>query len=372
MPHIMKQMISFFLTTKCNLNCIYCYNSVERNKVKDITLPFECAKSGIDWYWANTSSRHIRFYGPGEPTQAYELMRKITEYAKGKSDKVTMEIQTNGVFNAKVREWLLNNANIIWLSFDGTPDIQNHNRPVRNGKPSSPIIESNAKWLIKHSNERDLMVGARVTMTDNNNDRQIEMVDYFSSLGIKYIWTNPLFYSVDEKPVCFDIEKQSTFHFNMDEYIKRYLEARIYAEKKGVFWGSFLAVNFDGESCYNCRACSPTPHLTPDGYLSACDMVVLGQNAHHMDCLIYGRWDSNSKKFELDNEKIRSLRERKSTNLSLQHCNQCEVRLHCGGYCLGEVVNETGKLNGIPSKCSAVKRLYHEIGECQPYPFLHP
>lgn len=28
MPHINKQMASFFLTTKCNLRCVYCYNAI--------------------------------------------------------------------------------------------------------------------------------------------------------------------------------------------------------------------------------------------------------------------------------------------------------------------------------------------------------
>lgn len=372
MPHIRKQMISFFLTTKCNLSCIYCYNVEERKKIQEITLPFECAKAGIDWFWKSSESRHIRFYGPGEPTQAFELMQKITAYAKSKSDCVSMEIQTNGVFGTEVRDWLLNNANIIWLSFDGTPDIQNYNRPTRNGKASAPIIEANAKWLISNSKGKDLMVGARVTMTDDNIERQIEMVNYFNSLGIKHVWTNPLFYAVDEKPVCYDLEKQKEYHFDMDKYLDEYLKARVYAQSKSVFWGSFLAVNFDGESCYNCRACTPTPHLTPDGYVSACDMVVLGQKAYHMDCLVYGRWNFESKEFEFDDKKIHELRERKSTNPSFSHCTHCEAQLHCGGYCLGEVVNETGVLNGIPSKCSAVKKLYQKLGECKPYEFLHP
>ena len=75
MPHVKKQMISFFLTTRCNLNCIYCYNKVERKKIKEKTLPFEIAKAGIDYFFENNNSRHIRFYGPGEPTQEFALMR---------------------------------------------------------------------------------------------------------------------------------------------------------------------------------------------------------------------------------------------------------------------------------------------------------
>ena len=67
MPHSNKKMISFFLTTKCNLCCRYCYNAKERNCIVEQTLNFEIAKNGIDWYFNNNPSRHIRFYGPGEP-----------------------------------------------------------------------------------------------------------------------------------------------------------------------------------------------------------------------------------------------------------------------------------------------------------------
>ena len=75
-------MISFFLTTKCNLCCRYCYNAKERNCIVEQTLNFEIAKNGIDWYFNNNPSRHIRFYGPGEPTQEFEMLKRITEYAK--------------------------------------------------------------------------------------------------------------------------------------------------------------------------------------------------------------------------------------------------------------------------------------------------
>lgn len=77
MPHCNKKMLSFFLTTKCNLCCIYCYNAKTRNEIKEHTLPFEIAKAGIDWYFEKNDSRHIRFYGPGEPTQEFELLKKI-------------------------------------------------------------------------------------------------------------------------------------------------------------------------------------------------------------------------------------------------------------------------------------------------------
>ena len=382
MPHCNKKMISFFLTTKCNLCCRYCYNANERNAIKEQTLPFEIAKAGIEWYFANTSHRHIRFYGPGEPTQEFELMKSITDYAKNypvHGDKVTVEIQTNGVFNKAVRDWTIENVNIMWMSFDGMKDVHAFNRPLNpkyfvdfNGKTSADVLEDNVRWLNENKGNRNLMVGARVTITDRNIDKQLEMVDYFCDLGIRHVWTNPLFYSVGKIPVIED-EKKRNYHFDMDLYLDKFEEAYRYARRKGMFWGSFLMINFDGKSAYHCRSCIPlsAPHLTPDGYISACDMVILGAEPFHMDPFIVGRWDGKQQRFIFDKEKIKALNSRKSTEIA--HCKDCPVQLHCGGYCLGEIVNETGRLDGQKVvKCAAVRRLYKDIGACEKFPYLHP
>lgn len=383
MPHCNKQMISFFLTTKCNLCCRYCYNAKERNEIPEQTLPINIAKAGIDWYFSTNESRHIRFYGPGEPTQEFGKLVEITEYARNhpnRGNDVTAEIQTNGVFLNNVRDWMLDNINIVWMSFDGMPDVQNYNRPLNpkysnlfDGRTSAEVLESNVRWLIDNKQERNIMVGARVTITNTNVAKQREMADYFSSLGIRYVWTNPLFYSVGKKPVQDDIQKQKAYHFDMNAYLSNYLDAYYYAKEKGLFWGSFLTINFDGESEYHCRCCTPlnAPHLTPDGYISACDMVVLGSEPYHMSPFIVGKWNSETNSFDIDYDKVNALNERKST--SIAHCKDCPAKLHCGGYCLGETVNETGKLDGQNLiKCAAVRYLYTQLGSCKPYPYLHP
>lgn len=383
MSHCNKRMISFFLTTKCNLCCRYCYNAKERNEIDEQTIPLCIAKAGIDWYFSNNDSRHIRFYGPGEPTQEFDKLKAITEYAKSHANRgedVTVEIQTNGVFTESICSWMLENLNIIWMSFDGMRDIQDYNRPLNpkfqheyGNHSSAEVLERNVKWLINNKADRNLMVGARVTITDKNIDKQIEMVNYFFSLGIRHVWTNPLFYGVGKKPVCEDEVKKYAYHFDMESYLQNYLDAYYYAQSKGMFWGSFLTINFDGESSYHCRCCTPlkAPHLTPDGYISACDMVVLGSEAYHMDPFIVGKWNQDKGGFDFDNNKIRALNERKSTNM--KHCANCPAKLHCGGYCLGETVNESGRLDGQNAvKCAAIRYLYSKLGSCAPYPFLHP
>ena len=369
MPHANKRMISFFLTTQCNLRCIYCYNVREREK-ESSTISLDFAKAGIDHFFGSSDCRHIRFYGPGEPTQAFDVMRNIYDYAYMKAnDKITAEIQTNGVFNENVRQWLGEKIGIIWMSFDGTPDIQDYNRPTKNNHSSSPIIEENIRWLCENSKA---IVGARVTMTSKNIHRQKEMVDYFFNLGIKHVWTNPLFPSVEDIAVCNDKVRADQYEFDMDVYVDGYISAFSYAKNRGVFWGSFLTCNFDGKSKYNCRACLPMPHLTPDGFISACDMVTSGRHAYHMSPFIIGKWDEKNNKIDWDKVKIETLQSRSVYNMP--GCKGCIAAENCGGYCLGEVLNETGNLFGKkPHTCKAIIKLFNKIGVSEEsYEYLHP
>jgi uncharacterized protein len=147
------------------------------------TLSFEIAKAGINFFFSGNVSRHIRFYGPGEPTQEIELMKRIVDYAGSiAGDKLVVELQTNGVFAHRDRDWLLNSINIMWISFDGEPDIHDAQRHFPDGSSTSPYIEKNIQWLMTQKRNQNFMVGARVTITDKNIERQKSMVDYFFNL----------------------------------------------------------------------------------------------------------------------------------------------------------------------------------------------
>lgn len=90
-----------------------------------------------------------------------------------------------------------------------------------------------------------------------------------------------------------------------------------------------------------------------------------------MDCFIVAKWNEHTKQFDWDMDKVRTLYERKSTNLS--DCYNCPVKLHCGGCYLGETMNEFGCLDKHNfTKCNAIRRLYKALGPCRPYTYLHP
>lgn len=376
MPHADKQMISFFLTTKCNLCCTYCYNIEEREKLEEITLPLEIANAGIDWYFKNNASRHIRFYGPGEPSYELQLMKDITNYAfEVGGSGVTAEIQTNGIWSEDARNWILDNLNIVWMSFDGLPETHNKLRPMNpkyigdfGGRTSAEIVEDNTKWLIQNKGGRNLVVGARVTMTNDNIKQQREMIDYFYDLGIRYVWTNPLFASV-----CVTPYRDCKDYFDMNTYVDHYIWAYKYAKSKRMFWGSFLIINFDSDTVHHCRACTPlnAPHITPDGYLSACDLVLLGSQKSHMLPFVFGKWDERTKQFDIYQGKVKDLMDRRVEDM--KHCQSCDVKNYCAGYCPGEVLNETGSLYGRKERaCVAIKRLFKELGKLEKFELMHP
>lgn len=363
LSHYKKEMLSVFVTTECNLSCDYCFTNKYEDAHRNQTVDIDFVKKGIDDYFKTDYLRHIRFFGAGEPTVKLSLIKEICRYAREKGgDSVTFEIQTNGSFSEDAAVWISQNINIIWISCDGTPDIHDsHRKCLDSSKKSSDLIEKNIKIIKRYDN----FVGIRATITNENINRQIEMIKYFNNLGIKHIWVDPIFPSVGETV------SENTFDNML--FAEKFLDACKFAETCGIFYGSILTCNFADSVTKHCRACLPVPHLTTDGYVSACDMALFGKDENHMSqYFIYGKWNETKKEIEYDNNKIDRLRSRDINNM--EHCRECNSKEHCGGYCLGEVLNETKDLFGQKKGvCEAIRYLDSEMTESQrKYAYTHP
>lgn len=362
--HYRKDCISILMTTRCNLSCNYCY--LQASSLDEQSIDLEFAKQGIRDFFTKKESRHIRFFGAGEPTLEFNKIVTIKNFASELAgDDLVVEIQTNGVFSTKVARWLAKNANIIWISCDGPPDIQNYLRPTKGGKKTSHILERNI--LILQNESVNAVVGIRATITPKNILRQKEMILYFESLGIKAIFSDPEFPPVENDPknVRKDVNGSD---FNL-EYAKEFLKAKKFAEQRNIFYGSIFTVNFDEKTEIFCRSCIPSPHLTTDGFVSCCDMSYMGDILPE---LIYGKYNPERTLIEYNQERILSIRTRKASNLL--DCKGCEILYHCAGACLGEGLNETGRLLGVKKDyCEAIKYLAKNLDlNKDRYPYLHP
>lgn len=351
MPYCHKKCLSFLLTTRCNLACKYCYGN---RKIEYRKLDIDFAKCAIDEFVGKGTTDIIRFFADGEPTTEPELMKEIYEYAIKVNPNVKAEIQTNGVFNEELAYWLAMHMDEIWISMDLLPDANDVNRVTKNGQPTSPLIEKTLRYLDSIKDKR-AMVGVRGTITVENINRQIEAIDYFAdNFNVTHIWVDPIFAPVDRDEK--EIEEISIMAF-----AKEFVKAHRYADQKGTFYESNFTTNFDGETDRNCRSCVPMPHLTTDGYVSACEMATIGRNPGHMDVFIYGKYDKENNKIVYNFDRIRILQSRNIDNLP--DCKLCIAQKHCAGYCPGETQNENLNLFKIKDKiCKPLRYIYSEIG----------
>ncbi len=367
MAHVRKQQISFFLTTKCNLRCKYCYTKKSNFRKEHQILDFNFAKRGLNDFFRDYSSRQIRFYATGEPTIEINLMKKIKDYAyKLAGNNLKTELQTNGYFSRKIAEWISENIDILWISCDGPPEFQNIQRPMINGNPISKIVEDNIKFFAKKKN---IQVGIRATLTPLTIYKQTEIVDYFKNLGIKYINVHPAALPIDSE------SNNKIFQWHPIEFAKNFLIAHNQAKRIGIFYNSLYIANFDEKTRYACRACIPYPHLTTDGYVSCCDFAQFGPDylPGPLQQLIYGKYIPKEDRIIYDEEKISKIRSRCVENLKKDPCKNCKFIYYCAGGCLGQVVNETGSLMGIHKRnCKITKYLAERIslGE-KLWPILH-
>jgi len=346
MPTVNAKYISIFVTTDCDLGCSYCYAQQGRdNNVIDV----EFAKVAIDDFFSKYPHRGIRFQGGGEPTLRLNAMREILDYSRSKWGEVNVELQTHGAFDKETLKWITDNVDIVWVSHDGLPDVQNIHRPDMQGGKTNLVVENNIKSLIKSG----LTVGIRCCITTLNVHRQVEIVDYLSSLGVKTIYGDNIF-STDANEYMNQLYSVPSWQ----DYTEGFIKAKKRAKKIGVFYGSWLTVNFHSETTHNCSSCIPFPRLTTDGYVSSCDVTSLGKDGP--DIFIYGKWNSITKQIDYNKKQSVLLNSRSLENLD--RCKHCSIGPYCAGSCAGKVYLKTGSLFTMDHEtCEATKRLAHYL-----------
>jgi radical SAM protein with 4Fe4S-binding SPASM domain len=337
-------------------------------KKEDQVLDFAFAKRGIDDFFRDYPSRHIRFYSIGEPTLEFELLKRIRDYAYQQAgDQLKVELQTNGVFTKEIAKWIAKYVDILWISCDGPAYIQDSQRPTPEGKGSSEIVESNLKYF------RDIpkiQFGVRTTLAASVIKRQSELLDYFENLGIKYINVHPACVSVESD------RDESLFKWDPIEFAECFWVTHQEARRRGIFYNCLYIANFDEKTRLACRSCVPYPQLTTDGYVSCCDYGQFGPqySPGALQQLIYGKYIPEEDVIIYDEEKIHKIRSRCVENLRNGPCKDCECLYYCAGGCMGETVNATGNLMGVHEiNCAIIKHLAKKmhVGSLSLFPVIH-
>jgi radical SAM protein with 4Fe4S-binding SPASM domain len=366
MGHIRKQMITFMTSARCNLSCVYCsQRSFPPIKPEDEKLDVEFAAAGLRDFFAANPSRAIRFFGAGEPTLAFEVMAEVQERARRLAgDRLQVELQSNGMFSPAVAEWVEGNVDTLWISYDGPPDIQDRNRPTQSGEPSSKIV---SEQIRRFSRCGRLQLGVRATVAPQDFSRLIEIVEHFYEMGLRRVCLAPVYAST--------ANNRGELSLGLVEFARHFLRADQEARRLGLGLSTHLIVNFDEPVAGYCRACTPCPHLTTDGYVTCCDETPLGPEylPGILQELVYGRWDPERRAIRYFPEAVERIRARNTDNLRRGGCAGCDLVDNCSGGCLPKNMFMTNDLfKPYPEWCKAVRFLAARLPRPQGlYPFLH-
>ena len=149
------------LTNECNLRCRYCIYSEHyyySRPYSNRKMEFEVAKKAVDYYFrVNDKSIEynpyimpsIGFYG-GEPLLAWDVIVKVVNYIKNKTDKCLFSITTNGLLlDIEKIKFMLKNNFAISISLDGTKEEHDRNRIDQSSNGSFERVYNNLELYTK-------------------------------------------------------------------------------------------------------------------------------------------------------------------------------------------------------------------------------
>lgn len=108
------------LTTRCNLQCVYCYHDTIKHPM-DMSLTV--VDAALQLAEGQDASFHLQLTG-GEPTLVPELLEYAVRQARGQRRPCTIGVQTNGTALTKELARLFLNYKVqVGVSLDGPPVI---------------------------------------------------------------------------------------------------------------------------------------------------------------------------------------------------------------------------------------------------------
>ncbi len=157
-------MAVLLMTNQCQLRCTYCYAAAGEWPQAELTS--EQGFAAIDAVCENARRLghrqfEISFHGGGEPTLAWSVLQQCVVYARQKPIPARITLTSNGVWSARQRQWIFQHLDGLTLSWDGTPQTQDRQRPFASGRGSADMV----RHLITELDRAHFPYGIRLTAT---------------------------------------------------------------------------------------------------------------------------------------------------------------------------------------------------------------
>ncbi len=328
---IQYDSIVLFLINQCNLQCIYCYACASEYPLRKMS--WDTAKAAVDLVIKeiiNNQLSHMTlgFHGGGEPTLNQEILRKAVEYAHSIADKNDISLDISGSFNGywskSVLEYILDHFTNISISFDGLPEIQDRQRPTKNGQGSFQKVAETLHIL----DEVKFRYGIRMTITDDSVQHLAENIAFISEqFKPMQIQVEPVFEEGRAKRNRLAVKDLNMF---IDQFIKAYRKA----EEKGIsiFYSGARPEIITQRFCLAaCRALV----VTPEGGVTTC-FETYSRDHPLSEYFIVGHYKNG--RFIIDKEKLN----RRFSHIveKIPYCSDCFCKWHCAGDCFIKTLNK--------------------------------
>lgn len=318
--------LTLHLTSNCNMNCSYCYNTKNEYQ-QDMT--FAIAQKAIDYAVNKSLSKtiNITFVG-GEPLLKKDLIKQIVKYCNLNNKKTFLfSILTNGLLldNDFIDLSLMNNI-AISLSLDGIKKSHNLYRKIGD-KGSWKIINSKFKLLISKIPESMILI----TLNPETVKYLAESISYLIGKGAKAISIS-LNYMID-----WQTEHLLLLKSQLLEIAKFY---KLCYEENNNFYLNI----FDSRI-----------HSLIDGFINKgrCDSngnhLSIAPNGDLFPCIAFVKKNSEYKIGNIDSgiDLNKFNKFQKNKVISNNICNNCDIKDRCFNWCACSNYLATGKIDEV-------------------------
>jgi len=317
--------VTLFISDICNLRCVYCYAECGD---KQHPMPLDTGKAAIDLVIRNAvklkrDTATIKFHGDGEPFTAFDTLKVLSQYArdkaKGNGISAHLTVVSNGFWSEDILAWVINEIDEVAISFDGTKDIQNTQRPTVSGAESFSAVDRTLRELSRNNK----CFGIKATVTAESAGKITDIAKHVSEsypgcgwLQLEPVWNVGRYVDADDPPEFFD------------RFINGFISAdRLYGDKINIVYST---ANIDKICVCNCNVPNGQFIVTSRGAVTGC-YEVFDDSDPRSDIFIYGRYDEVCGDFCFDDTKKEALH--RYTIDNIPYCKDCFCKYHCAGDC---------------------------------------
>ena len=220
------ECLTLYVNNQCSMRCRYCYSQPEATMNGTVSPEGvrAAARLAAGMCAARNSPFTLAFHGGGEPTLDPRHVDRLLDIAREEAGLVGLHprtyISTNGAVSEETARWLAVRFDLVGVSCDGPPEVQDRHRPGRDGRPLSEYVGRTMSTLRRHGRPFHI----RATISRETVYHQAEIVSYLADR-----------YAPDEirlEPV----------------YVNPSGEALLDVSHAGAFAGGFLAAQRAGEA----------------------------------------------------------------------------------------------------------------------------